>query len=68
MPIASEFQPDIVLVSAGFDAVEGHDPPLGGYKVTAKCMYAVFKKYLFSVIVPGIAKYCLFFFPCIILL
>ncbi|XP_078279374.1 histone deacetylase 5-like [Rhinoraja longicauda] len=36
MPIASEFNPDVVLVSAGFDAVEGHAPPLGGYKVKAK--------------------------------
>ncbi|KAM9409626.1 histone deacetylase 7-like isoform 2-T4 [Pholidichthys leucotaenia] len=37
MPIAHEFSPDMVLVSAGFDAVEGHSPSLGGYKVTAKC-------------------------------
>ncbi|XP_029990771.1 histone deacetylase 7-like isoform X2 [Sphaeramia orbicularis] len=37
MPIAHEFSPDLVLVSAGFDAVEGHSSPLGGYKVTAKC-------------------------------
>ncbi|XP_008318447.1 histone deacetylase 7-like isoform X2 [Cynoglossus semilaevis] len=37
MPIAHEFSPDVVLVSAGFDAVEGHSPSLGGYKVTAKC-------------------------------
>ncbi|XP_040187004.1 histone deacetylase 5 isoform X8 [Rana temporaria] len=37
MPIAQEFSPDIVLVSAGFDAVEGHQSPLGGYSVTAKC-------------------------------
>ncbi|XP_057701924.1 histone deacetylase 7-like [Corythoichthys intestinalis] len=37
MPIAHEFSPDVVLVSAGFDAVEGHSPPLGGYNVTAKC-------------------------------
>ncbi|KAG7249089.1 hypothetical protein CRUP_004016, partial [Coryphaenoides rupestris] len=29
--------PDVVLVSAGFDAAEGHAPPLGGYKVSAKC-------------------------------
>ncbi|XP_026958408.1 histone deacetylase 9 isoform X6 [Sagmatias obliquidens] len=36
-PVAKEFDPDIVLVSAGFDALEGHAPPLGGYKVTAKC-------------------------------
>ncbi|XP_040820655.1 histone deacetylase 9 isoform X4 [Ochotona curzoniae] len=37
MPVAKEFHPDMVLVSAGFDALEGHTPPLGGYKVTAKC-------------------------------
>ncbi|MEQ2266328.1 hypothetical protein XENORESO_020175 [Xenotaenia resolanae] len=36
MPIAHEFSPDVVLVSAGFDAVEGHPPSLGGYMVTAK--------------------------------
>lgn len=40
MPAANEFNPEIVLVSAGFDAVEGHDSPLGGYKVTAKCRYS----------------------------
>ncbi|NXS61732.1 HDAC7 deacetylase, partial [Brachypteracias leptosomus] len=37
MPIAHQFSPDVVLVSAGFDAAEGHPPPLGGYKVSAKC-------------------------------
>ncbi|XP_051497450.1 histone deacetylase 7 isoform X4 [Apus apus] len=37
MPIAHEFSPDLVLVSAGFDAADGHPPPLGGYKVSAKC-------------------------------
>uniref|UniRef100_A0A8C1I774 Histone deacetylase n=1 Tax=Cyprinus carpio TaxID=7962 RepID=A0A8C1I774_CYPCA len=37
MPIAHEFAPDVVRVSSGFDAVEGHPPPLGGYKLTAKC-------------------------------
>ncbi|XP_047188532.1 histone deacetylase 7 isoform X2 [Scophthalmus maximus] len=37
MPVAHEFSPDVVLVSSGFDAVEGHSPSLGGYKVTAKC-------------------------------
>ena len=37
LPIAKEFQPDIVLVSAGFDAATGHSPQLGGYKVTAAC-------------------------------
>ncbi len=37
MPIAQEFSPDVVLVSSGFDAAEGHPAPLGGYTVTAKC-------------------------------
>uniref|UniRef100_A0A674PBN7 histone deacetylase n=1 Tax=Takifugu rubripes TaxID=31033 RepID=A0A674PBN7_TAKRU len=37
MPIAHQFSPDVVLVSAGFDAVAGHSSSLGGYKVTAKC-------------------------------
>ncbi|XP_023565602.1 histone deacetylase 9 isoform X23 [Octodon degus] len=37
MPVAKEFDPNMVLVSAGFDALEGHTPPLGGYRVTAKC-------------------------------
>uniref|UniRef100_A0A673G5Y9 Histone deacetylase n=1 Tax=Sinocyclocheilus rhinocerous TaxID=307959 RepID=A0A673G5Y9_9TELE len=37
MPIAQEFSPDVVLVSSGFDAAEGHPAPLGGYRVTAKC-------------------------------
>lgn len=41
MPIAQQFSPDVVLVSAGFDAVEGHQSPLGGYNVSAKCEYAV---------------------------
>uniref|UniRef100_A0A673T976 Histone deacetylase n=1 Tax=Suricata suricatta TaxID=37032 RepID=A0A673T976_SURSU len=37
MPIASEFAPDVVLVSSGFDAVEGHPTPLGGYHLSARC-------------------------------
>lgn len=37
MPIAKEFNPDIVLVSAGFDAGDGHLPPLGGYRVSPAC-------------------------------
>lgn len=32
MPIATEFNPDLVLVSCGFDAVDGD--PLGGYQVS----------------------------------
>lgn len=37
MPIAREFNPDVVLVSAGFDAAAGHPPPLGGYSVSPAC-------------------------------
>ena len=37
MPLAREFSPDIVLVSAGFDAAGGHSPQLGGYDVSAAC-------------------------------
>lgn len=40
MPIAQEFSPDVVLVSAGFDAAEGNPAPLGGYKVSAKCKHS----------------------------
>lgn len=39
MPIAHQFSPDVVLVSAGFDAVVGHSSSLGGYEVTAKCEF-----------------------------
>lgn len=35
--ILQEFTPDIVLVSAGFDAAAGHAAPLGGYKVSPAC-------------------------------
>jgi len=34
MPIAREFDPELVLVSAGFDAAQGD--PLGGCLVTSK--------------------------------
>uniref|UniRef100_A0A4W4HJR1 Histone deacetylase n=1 Tax=Electrophorus electricus TaxID=8005 RepID=A0A4W4HJR1_ELEEL len=42
MPIANEFNPDVVLVSAGFDAVDGHLPPLGAnglflYDILCRC-------------------------------
>lgn len=42
MPIAREFNPEIVLVSAGFDAATGHPAPLGGYLVSPACKYGVF--------------------------
>ncbi|XP_053373129.1 histone deacetylase 4-like isoform X2 [Mercenaria mercenaria] len=37
MPIARDFNPEIVLVSAGFDAAAGHPAPLGGYLVSPQC-------------------------------
>jgi histone deacetylase 4/5 len=37
VPVAREFGPDIILVSAGFNATEGHPPTLGGYTVTPQC-------------------------------
>lgn len=37
LPIAKEYNPDIILVSAGFDAAEGHSPQVGGYNVSAAC-------------------------------
>ena len=42
IPICREFDPDIILVSAGFNATEGHPPTLGGYSVSPKCMLVVF--------------------------
>ncbi|XP_069990018.1 histone deacetylase 4 isoform X12 [Penaeus vannamei] len=48
MPIAKDFDPDIVLVSAGFDAADGHPSPLGGYKVSASC-FAHMTKQLMTV-------------------
>jgi histone deacetylase 4/5 len=37
MPIAQDFQPDVILVSCGFDAANGHAPPLGGYRLSPAC-------------------------------
>ena len=39
MPIAREYNPDIVLVSAGFDAAAGHPAPLGGYEISSHCKF-----------------------------
>lgn len=37
MPVAREYDPELVLVSCGFDAARGHPAPLGGYQVSAAC-------------------------------
>lgn len=39
LPVAYQYRPDIILISAGFDAVVGD--PLGGYKVTPE-LFAYF--------------------------
>ncbi|GAB6026765.1 Histone deacetylase 4, variant 2 [Chamberlinius hualienensis] len=37
MPIARDFNPEIVLVSCGFDAAASHPDQLGGYKLSPQC-------------------------------
>ena len=39
MPIAREFGPEMVLVSAGFDGAAGHPAPLGGYNISPECKF-----------------------------
>ncbi|PIK56671.1 putative histone deacetylase 4 isoform X7 [Apostichopus japonicus] len=46
LPIAKEFSPDVVLVSAGFDAAVGHPAPLGGYQVSPQCFGYMTKQLL----------------------
>ena len=44
MPIGKAFQPQIVLVSCGFDGTEGHPAELGGYKLSPPCFGYMTKK------------------------
>lgn len=37
MPIARDFDPEMVIVACGFDAAAGHPAPLGGYEVSPAC-------------------------------
>nr|QSX72313.1 histone deacetylase 4 [Halisarca dujardinii] len=37
IPLAYEYKPDVILVSAGFNATEGHQHTLGGYSVSPQC-------------------------------
>lgn len=37
IPLAYEYKPDVILVSAGFNATDGHPPTLGGYTVSPQC-------------------------------
>lgn len=56
MPIAREFGPECVLVSAGFDAAKGHPTALGGYEVSAACKLYT---YFFFLIYKLYKFYCL---------
>ncbi len=37
MPVAREYDPELVIVSCGFDAAAGHPHPIGGYLVSTAC-------------------------------
>lgn len=45
LPVLDRFQPDFILVSAGFDAANGHRAALGGYKLSA-ALFGYFTKSL----------------------
>ena len=38
LPILLEFSPDIIVVSAGFDAAGGHSASLGGLRTLSRCL------------------------------
>lgn len=42
MPIARQFDPELVIVSAGFDAADGDR--IGGYAVTAEGVWCSFDR------------------------
>lgn len=61
MPIARDFHPEIVIVSAGFDAAAGHPAPLGGYLLSPACMYYCLSfsaAFVFCLSVYLSASYC----------
>jgi len=56
--IFQDYAPEIILVSAGFDAASGHPAPLGGYNVTPAC-FAYMTQQLMQI---ADGKVCLFIF------
>lgn len=48
LPVAKEYKPDIILVSAGFAAAEGHSAQMGGYNVSPACMFALLYLFILS--------------------
>ena len=45
MPKLAEFNPDIIIVSAGFDSA--HGDPLGGFHLSPECYYNMTKMLLY---------------------
>jgi acetoin utilization deacetylase AcuC-like enzyme len=60
MPILEQFQPQIILVSSGFDACIGHPHPLGGYELTPTCKKRRKRKNLFIFILTFNFRFCLY--------
>lgn len=56
MPILEQFQPEIILVSCGFDASIGHPHPLGGYELTPTCKSSLLNEYL----IISHSRFCLY--------
>ena len=54
IPIAREFEPDLILVSAGFNATDGHPPTLGGYSLSPKCKFNELNGWV-QITLPGLA-------------
>ena len=48
MPVLRDYEPDLVLVSCGFDAAVGHPRAIGGYFVSPQC-YAYLVRQLMQV-------------------
>ncbi|MDI6654324.1 MAG: histone deacetylase [Candidatus Hydrothermarchaeota archaeon] len=42
IPVMKEFRPELILVSAGYDA--HHSDPLGGMRLSSRCYYEIAKK------------------------
>lgn len=53
LPVAKEFNPDLIIVSAGFDATKNHSPSLGGYSVSAACFGWMTQKLVMSGLAEG---------------
>ncbi len=60
MPILEQFQPQIILVSSGFDACIGHPHPLGGYELTPTCKKRIYFGFVFFILRFFFLRFCLY--------